>query len=244
MEQTVKDRLDTFLNHVEQLEVHQKAQQKTKETLEAEMKKILDEGKLKQADLEIVTNAISLLRIVSDNSVKESYDFITESVNLALARIFSKTQRKIRLNEFTRQGQYPQLEVILEAEDGAQRSLKLNSGHGLTQIISLLCILTLIVITKSRRILIMDEILSGLSDKSRAIVSDILWTFTEIGFQFILCEHGFVPKGSKVYELENNNGIGVVVKSYIEKKGVYLTYDFGVNVETQDTGDAPEDIQA
>ena len=102
--------------------------------------------------------------------------------------------------------------------------MKFNSGHGLTQVISLLCILTIIVITKSRRLLVLDEVLSGLSDSAREIIADILWTFTDIGFQFIICEHGFIPKGAKVYEMKNVNDLGSVANTYIEEQGVYLTY--------------------
>jgi ABC-type uncharacterized transport system ATPase subunit len=103
--------------------------------------------------------------------------------------------------------------------------LKSDSGHGLAQIVSLLSILSLIVITGSRRILVMDEVISGLSVRNRQIVSDILWTFTEIGFQFIVNDHGFVPANSKVYHLEMVGDVSSVKQSYIAKKGVYLQSD-------------------
>lgn len=197
---------------------------RTKEKLLADAEELVRKAELKQEELDVVTNAISILRIVSDNSVKESYEYITESVNAALSRIFTESTRRIRLQESTLKGQYPQLEVILEVGDGIERSLKFNSGHGLTQVISLLCILTIIVITKSRRLLVLDEVLSGLSDSAREIIADILWTFTDIGFQFIICEHGFIPKGAKVYEMKNVNDLGSVANTYIEEQGVYLTY--------------------
>ena len=68
----------------------------------------------------------------------------------------------------------------------------------------------------------MDEILSGLSDSTREIIADIMWTFTDIGFQFVVCEHGFIPKGAYVYELKNVNDTGVIDKQYYEENGVYL----------------------
>ena len=217
-------RVERFICAVNELEVQQMANIKTKEKLLADAEELVRKAELKQEELDIVTNAISILRIVSDNSVKESYEYITESVNAALSRIFTESTRRIRLQESTLKGQYPQLEVILEVGDGIERSLKFNSGHGLTQVISLLCILTIIVITKSRRLLVLDEVLSGLSDSAREIIADILWTFTDIGFQFIICEHGFIPKGAKVYEMKNVNDLGSVANTYIEEQGVYLTY--------------------
>lgn len=212
-----------FINAVDSIELEQRANIKTKEKLLKDAEELVKRAELKQEELDVVTNAISILRIVSDNSVKESYDYITESINSALSRIFNESVRRIRLQESTLKGQYPQLEVILEVGDGIERSLKFNSGHGLTQVISLLCILTIIVITKSRRLLVMDEILSGLSDNTREIIAEIMWTFTEIGFQFIVCEHGFIPKGAKVYEIKNVNDLGRVENTYIEDEGLYIS---------------------
>lgn len=219
----IEERLNTFIKNVNDLEIEQMAAVKSKERLIKEIDEIVKNAELKQEELNIVTNAVSILRIVSDNSVKESYGYITDSVNAALERIFEGSTRTIRLQESTLRGQYPQLEVILEVGNGVERSLKFNSGHGLTQVISLLCIISIIVITKSRRILVLDEILSGLSDNTREIIGDILWTFTKIGFQFLVCEHGFIPKGAYVYEIKNVNDTGKVDKSYYEENGVYLT---------------------
>jgi hypothetical protein len=139
-----------------------------------------------------------------------------------LERIFSESERRIYLKEYTRGGMYPQLEIELHVENGKIRSLKDDSGHGIMQVISLLCILSLIVITGNRRILVIDETLSGLSAKSRSIIDDILWTFTEIGFQFIISEHGYIPRNAKVYKLKSVGGISSVVDEYIESDGVYL----------------------
>jgi hypothetical protein len=68
----------------------------------------------------------------------------------------------------------------------------------------------------------MDEIISGVSVHNRYVISDILWTFTEIGFQFIVNEHGFVPKGAKVYTLEMTADVSHIKNTYICRDGVYL----------------------
>ena len=143
--------------------------------------------------------------------------------------MFKNTTRHITLREYTRNNQYPQLEIELTVAGGKKRSLKADSGHGLAQIVSLLSILCLIVITESRRILVMDEIISGLSVYNREIVSEILWSFTEIGFQFIVNEHGFVPRGSKVFHLEMIGDVSHIKESYIEQEGVYLNGAIGTD---------------
>ena len=71
----------------------------------------------------------------------------------------------------------------------------------------------------------MDEVISGLSVHNLRIVTDILWQFTEIGFQFIINEHGYIPRGAKVYHLEMVGDVSGVKKSYIEEDGVYLNND-------------------
>lgn len=218
----LKNRIDAFMSRVENLEIQQRADIRTKQQLEASIAEDVEKNKLSSEELDIVSNAITILRIVSDEAVQKSYEFITDSLNAALERIFDKTTRKIKLNEWTRAGQYPQLEINLIVEGGQTRSLKLDSGHGLMQIVSLLCILSLIVITHSRKTLWIDEVISGLSSKSRRIVGEILWTFTQIGFQFAISEHGFIPKGSKVYYLKMVAGVSSIDGEYIEPEGVYL----------------------
>ena len=218
----LRSNLSKYIEMVDELEKQQAAEIYTKEKLEREIRTLADQAKGNKEAMNIATHAIDILRQVSDQAVVEAYKFLESSLNAALARMFSNTTRQIRLHEYTRDGQYPQLEIELLVGNGKKRSLKSDSGHGLAQIVSLLSILSLIVITNSRRILVMDEIISGLSVHNRKIVSDILWTFTDIGFQFIVNEHGYVPKGSKVYYLEMVGDVSHVKESYIEQEGVYL----------------------
>ena len=191
------DRAKKLISDINEVELNQKAMIKSKQQLSNNIEELKLKKKLSEEELEIVTNAITILKQISDGVVTESKQFIEESLNSALERIFVNSVRKIRIKEYTTRGTYPQLELELIVEGGEKRLLK-NSGHGLMQIVSLLCILSLIVMTGNRRLLIMDEILSGLSARARMIVDDIMWTFTTVGFQFIINEHGFVPKGSHV----------------------------------------------
>ncbi len=107
----------------------------------------------------------------------------------------------------------------------------MDSGHGLMQVVSFMCILSLIVITNSRRLLVIDEVISGLDVKTRIIISDIMWSFTKIGFQFITNEHGFIPKGAKVYVIDKKDSTGYVKDEYIEQNGNYLGEFNGKAVE-------------
>lgn len=241
MDIVLNQKIDAFLNEVNKLEIDQAATLKSKEYLE----KSIEELKLKIKDdkeaLDIATNAIELLRRVSDEAVRNAYKFLENSLNASLERMFENTTRKIALKEYTRNNQYPQLEIELTVANGKVRSLKADSGHGLAQIVSLLSILSLIVITNSRRLLVMDEVISGLSIHNREIITDILWTFTEIGFQFVVNEHGYIPRGAKVFHLEMVGDVSHVKESYIENRGVYLQGEYNAETEVDETPE--EDIE-
>lgn len=215
-------RAAAFVNAANEIESQQQADIRMKEKLEKSIQIIIDKNKLTSDELNLLGNAIEILRKVSDEQVQASYQFITDNINSTLERILVNSVRKIRLVESTRAGQYPQLEVELTVENGVKRSLKTGSGHGLAQIVSILSILCIIVITHSRKTLWMDEVLSGLSSNSRAIVAEILATFTQIGFQFVICERGFIPKGAKVYHYVMEGGVSRIDDEYVEQNGVYL----------------------
>ena len=75
--------------------------------------------------------------------------------------------------------------------------------------------MSLIIITGSRKLLVLDEVLSGLSASAKEIISEILNQFTELGFQFVVSEHFFVPSNANVYRLEVNNDISDIADNYI-----------------------------
>jgi hypothetical protein len=230
----LKQKVNTFVNVVNQIEVENAAAIRSKEQMETTINRIMEDNKSNKEALDIATHAIEILRQVSDEAVSQAYSFLESSLNAALERMFANTTRKIEIKEYIRNNQYPQLELVLHVGNGKTRSLKSDSGHGLAQIVSLLSILSLIVITGSRRILVMDEIISGLSVHNREVVADILWSFTEIGFQFIVNDHGFIIPNSHVYHLEMNGDVSTVKKHYIATKGVFLQGESGKVYDYED----------
>lgn len=166
--------------------------------------------------------AMALLNTVKDMNTAQSYAFIEHNLNIALEKVFSGSVRRIRLVEGTYNGKYPELKLELVTENGVKRSLKTDSGHGMRQVVSLLCTLCLICVSGARRFLVLDEVLTGLSSESRRAVDDILWAFADIGFQFIIVEHGFIARGSQVYELKLENGISRCTHEYITEQGFYM----------------------
>ena len=245
----LRNRMAALLNEINTVELEQASAIRAKQNLENQIKELQAKVKDDKEALDIATHAIEILRQVSDEAVSKAYEFLQDSLNTALARMFTNTTRKIRIKEYTRSGQYPQLELELQVGNGVTRSLKTDSGHGLAQIVSLLSILSLIVITNSRRILVMDEVISGLSVRNRQIVTAILWSFVEIGFQFIVNDHGFIPEGSHVYHLQMDGDVSHVKNDYIAKTGVYLQgagdkeYDYKERQTDLDTEETIEETE-
>ena len=189
------------------------------EKIDSQVKVINKEIKESEKQLEISQNAIEILRGVSDKTIKGSYEFLEQTINDALSRIFVDEKRSIKIVESSIQGQYPQIDIEIITSNGTHTISR--DGHGIAQVISLLSSLCLIVLTGSRRFMALDEVLSGLSNEALEVIDNILHDFVDIGFSFIVNEHGVLFKGAKVYEIEMQNGKSFISKEYIEEKGVY-----------------------
>ena len=221
LESRLSDTLAVINNVITTNEANRRNRDKMIKTVE----ELVEVNKQNSEAVDIATHAIEILQGVSNDAVKGAYKFIEDNLNSTLERMFNNTVRKINIVEFTSRGQYPQLTLELDVGNGVKRTLKNDSGHGLAQIVSILCILCIIVITGSRRIVLMDEVLSGISAKNRMVIEEVLWTFTGIGFQFIVNEHGFVPKGSQVYYVKMENDVGKIAGEFIAEHGTYLQAD-------------------
>ena len=216
----LKREVANYIDKVTKLENYNMSTIRSRQVIEKQIQDLLEENKRNKEALDIGLHAIDILRQVSDQTVQEAYKFLEGSINTALAEMFTRSTRKIRIREYTRGVQYPQLVFEMDNGNGKIRSLKAG-GHGVAQIVSLLSILCIIVITGARRILILDEVLSGVSQSNLMVIDEVLWSFTEIGFQFIINDHGFIPKGSHVYHLEAVNDISHLKDDYASEYGVY-----------------------
>ena len=202
-------------NFIEEQETNAKQIEKISKQVETINKDIKD----MESELETSQNAIEILRTVSDKTVKGSYEFLEQTINDALGRIFVDEKRQIKIVESSIQGQYPQIDLEIETSNGVHSISR--DGHGIAQVISLLSSLCLIVLTGSRRFMALDEVLSGLSNEALEVIDNILHDFVNIGFTFIVNEHGVLFKGAKVYEIEMQNGKSFISNEYIEPNGVY-----------------------
>lgn len=146
-------------------------------------------------------NAQKLLSTVSDDNTEATLLFVTGVINKALAEIFKGDTRRIHLTKKLYAGSKPHIVAELENSKGEKIDMSIQSGTGLRQIVSVLFVICLIEIRKGRRLLILDERLSGLHKEAKRILSEIIKIFSEGGFQFIFVEYALNDLG-KLYNVE------------------------------------------
>lgn len=156
-----------------------------------------------------MVEAQQLLTTVSDANTTAVLDYITGIINKTLGELFPHDSRRIYLEKTMYQGQHAHINIKLTGTNGKTRDLTLQSGTGLRQVISFLFVLSLIEIRKGRRLLIADELLSGLHPEAKRITIDIIKIFAEEGFQFAFVEYGVNDLG-KVYLVEKPGAVATV----------------------------------
>ena len=149
----------------------------------------------------VMLEAQALLSTVSDNNTTVVLDYITGIINKALLELFPYDTRRIYLEKSLHGGQHAHIKIKLVNSQGKERDLVLQSGTGLRQVISFLFVVSLIEIRKGRRLLIMDELLSGLHPEAKNIIMDIVQIFADEGFQFAMVEYG-VDSVGRLYLVE------------------------------------------
>lgn len=204
-----------FLNSAESLIEANKVNIQTKANLEKQLEVLKKQSENNKKALDIATAAIEILNGISDEVVNKALKFLETELNAALNQMFVDSKRSIQIKQSMFRNQYPQLTFEVVTGSGAVRSLKSDSGHGLAQVVSLISTLSLIVITGARRFVILDEVISGVSIKNREIIDTILWAFADIGFQYIVNDHGYIPRGASVYEFKMIGDKSSCVNHYI-----------------------------
>lgn len=172
-----------------------------KEKYQKSLEKRMEELSKTQQDYVNLLNAQKLLSTVSDDNTEATLLFVSGVINKALDEIFKGDTRRIHLSKKLYAGSKPHIVVELENGRGERLDMAIQSGTGLRQIISVLFVICLIEVRKGRRLVILDERLSGLHKEAKRILSEIIKIFSEGGFQFIFVEYTLNDLG-KLYSVE------------------------------------------
>ncbi len=177
--------------------------------LKAKVDKMVAEYDEKSNNYVVMLEAQQLLTSVSDTNTTAVLDYITGIINKTLGELFPHDSRRIHLEKTMYRGQHAHIKMQLTGTNGVVRDITLQAGTGLRQVVSFLFVLTLIEIRKGRRLLLMDELLSGLHPVAKRITMDIVQIFAEEGFQFVFVEYGVDDVG-RVYLVEKPNEIATI----------------------------------
>ena len=170
------------------------------------------QGKLLEAQTELVTmeEAQKVLSTVSDDNTERTLDQITAVVNKALAEMFTTDTPRIGLKRTLHAGVHPHIKLELYDGHNNVLDMAIQSGVGLSQVVSFMYSISLIEIRKGRRFLILDERLNGLHKEAKRVISEIIKIFADGGFQFIFVEYGLNNMG-KIYNVEKHGEESVLV---------------------------------
>lgn len=185
--------------------------------------------------------AQQLLASVSDANTNAILNYVMGIINKTLQELFPNDSRSITVKKTMYQGQYAHINIELTGSNGNTRDLTLQSGTGLRQVISFLFVVSLIEIRKGRRLLVMDEILSGLHPEAKRVILEIMDIFAEDGFQFAMVEYGVNDKG-KIYNVENIKGTATIYP--VDGKYNNEIYIFNREVENVDKSIHVEEISS
>lgn len=151
----------------------------------------------------VYEGANKLLNAVSDKTLGAMLNTVTSAVNNVLAEMFrnSGDTYEIRLVKGLYAGRIAHMKLEL-MQNGNPRDLNLQSGDGIKQVISFLFITLLISVSGGRRLIIMDEVLNGLSpEAAEGAVAALFKTFAKNGFQFIMVDQGRYNPGSAIDDI-------------------------------------------
>lgn len=161
--------------------------------------------------IRVLQDVQKVLSTISDDNLTTTLDHVTDVINKALSQIFQNDIRRVSLRKELYGGKNSHIVLELVNGQGQTRDIVLQSGTGLRQTVSFLYTLAMIEISGGRKLVVMDEILSGVHPKAKAILIDLMKIFEEEGFQFIVVEYGVLNLGTR-YEVENNGTFSKLVK--------------------------------
>lgn len=220
----VKERLGSVNNRIEEIRREQLVNDRLKENFE----QILINLNLKKSDIdaeiETLEKSLKLFKEISDERNKSAKEAMETVVNWSLSKIFTNQSYDVKIKEDSdaRSGKIMEI-YLIDNHSGKSRSLKHQLGTAMVQIISFLMMLTVIKFAGSSKVLILDEIFSGLEDKEAiTMFSEILVSLAKNeGFQIFIVEQNSLISDNDDFvrinvALENQDD-GLIIKS-IDKK--------------------------
>lgn len=158
--------------------------------------------------------AVEVFKTISDDRSEGAKRTLEEVLNWALSNIKLEQRYEARLDERDSGRSGKELVITLrDLDTGYERTLRNQSGTAVAQIVSFLVNIIVIKLSGSSRIMVMDEVFSGLQDKETILMfGDIMVALARNeGFQFIIVEHK-----SLLAQVEGIETINLKIDTYEE----------------------------
>lgn len=177
----------------------------------------------REQQMELLDKALRVFQKVSDERNAQAKDAIETVINWALSKVFTSQNYKVKIEEDddARSGKIMEV-YLVDIDTGMSRSLNDQTGTALSQILSFLMLLTLIKFAGSSKVLVIDELFSGLEDREMILMfSDILVSLAKNEeFQTFIVEQNSLISANEDFCVVNlaleNYEDGLIVKSIKE----------------------------
>lgn len=187
---TREERYNKILKSIDNMEKEYREKEIKLKTYEEESNRYETDIRLNEEEIELLEKSSSFLKKLVDERTHIAYEKIEEVMNWCLSRVPLKQRYKLKIEEHeNKNGRGVSLKLI-DVDTNMERSLKTQTGTAIAQIVSFLLLVVVISISGKSRVMVLDEVFSGLDDdESIRNFSDILQALSENeGFQFHIVE--------------------------------------------------------
>lgn len=206
--------VDEVINKIKSLKDEAYEKRVIKQTLIGKLDEYINDLELANDEIMLLDKVSLFLKSMVDLRTQSAYTQIEETMNWCLSNVPLKQRYRMKIVESDnkRIGRGVSF-VLVDLDTGKERSVKTQTGTALAQIVSFLLLVVVISVSGSSRILVTDEMFSGLEDEeSIKNFSDILSALAiNENFQIMIVE-----QNKDIAYNENIKRINLDILSYEE----------------------------
>lgn len=188
----LEGKITGIFDKLEDLRVTIKGKERLEQSVQADLDRYV-ERKNKLDELQrIDSESIEVFKSVIDGRNKSAKDKLESMLNFALSYIPLENNYTIKLEEFDTKRSGREFSIkLFDKNANKLRGVRTQSGTAITQLVSFLVRVVVISFSGARRVLLIDENLSGFQDKETIrMFGEILVALAENeNFQILMVEH-------------------------------------------------------
>ena len=208
----ITDRVNRILGACEEQREEIKIKQKHVETIEEVVERYKENIEKMEDEIQICEKTSKVFKSISDNRNKVAKEKIESVLNYALSEIPLEQNYRARIEEASSKRSGKELTIILtDTDTGYQRTLRNQTGTWVKQLISFILNMIIVKFSGASRVLILDEVFSGIEDyETIRTFGEILTSLADNeDFQIFMVEHG-----RELDTIEGFNNIPLGIKNY------------------------------